>query len=864
MNAPRMIPHEVLAVQRQASDPSVSAWVAANAGSGKTHVLAQRVIRLLLDGTDPAKILCLTFTKAAAANMANRVFTTLAKWTSLDDAELEHAIRDAGAPRADFALRALARRLFAIALETPGGLKIQTIHGFCARLLQQFPFEAHVAARFRVLEETQQRELLERLRLAVLLEAAAKPDSATGRSLAAAITAASDFAFKDALAEAIGKRDEVMAFVERAGGIAGISAQLARPLGLGTFDMVERIEAEIVDGPLLPAASWTGVAAICATGSSSDEKQSARLSKAAATAGSERLDAYLSVFMTDNNEPRQTLITATLARKHPDLSSQLGQEQSRILPLIERRRAAAVRDRTTALLTIATAIIERYSAEKDRGGLLDYDDLIEKTRALMGRVDAAWVHYKLDLGIDHLLIDEAQDTSPGQWDIVSRLVSEFTVGVGARGMLERSIFAVGDEKQSIFSFQGATPEAFAEMGRRFGVAHAGGNLPFLPIEFKHSFRSVEAVLDAVDLVFRQPAAFAGLSSDEVQTAHTAVRIREPGLVELWELVKPDDKPAIEAWDAPFDTASETSPRAKLARLIAGAIRTWIARGDAVGSDRHPVRPGDILILVRQRGPLFEAIIRALKDASIPVAGADRLVLTEHIAIMDLLVLADALLLEQDDLALATLLKSPLFGLTEDELFALAWGRRGSLRAALRERSGDIARVLDEMTDSACRETPFGFYARLLGAGGGRRRFLARLGAEANDALDEFLNLALDYEGRETPSLQGFVAWMRTASADIKRDMEMARDEVRVMTVHGAKGLEAPIVILADTTTPPAGPPQYQPKLFALPVHRDVPLMRPHASPGCRTAMMKSSRSPMPAPVRWPRPRTNTAGSFMWR
>jgi ATP-dependent helicase/nuclease subunit A len=213
--------------------------------------------------------------------------------------------------------------------------------------------------------------------------------------------------------------------------------------------------------------------------------------------------------------------------------------------------------------------------------------------------------------------------------------------------------------------------------------------------------------------------------------------------------------------------------------------------------------------------LFEAIIRALKDAAIPVAGADRLILTEHIAVMDLLVLADAILLEQDDLALATVLKSPLFGLSEDELFALAWNRPRSLRAALREQHPDIARTLDALATAARSATPFGFYANLLGAGGGRRRFVGRLGTEANDALDEFLNLALDYESRETPSLQGFVAWMRTASADIKRDMEIARDEVRVMTVHGAKGLEAPIVILADTTTPPTGPPQYQPRLLAL-------------------------------------------------
>ncbi len=817
MSTPRPIPRDVLAVQLEASDPSVSAWVSANAGSGKTHVLAQRVIRLLLEGTDPGKILCLTFTKAAAANMANRVFAALAKWTTLDDAALDQELRDIGA-RSDAARRAAARRLFARALETPGGLKIQTIHGFCARLLQQFPFEAKVAARFRVLEETQQRQLLERLRLSVLSEAAAEPDSALGRALADATIAASDFAFKDALDEAIGRRDEIMAFIAAAGDIDGVRARLSQSLGVDVGQTIEQIEREIVEGPLLPATEWAAVADICSSGSSQDQRQCRRLRDALTVFGAERLDGYLSVFITEDGAKRSSVMTAALRKKHPDLAERLCAEQDRLLPLVTCWHAARVRDRTAALLAIAVEVIARYRAEKDRSGLLDYDDLIDKTRALLDSGGAAaWVHYKLDLGIDHLLIDEAQDTSEEQWGIVKQLVSEFTAGVGARGTLERSMFAVGDEKQSIFSFQGAALEAFAQVGHEFRRAHEDASLPFLPIEFKHSFRSLQVILDAVDEVFSRPQAFAGLSTDEAPTAHTAVREQGPGFVELWELVEPDDKPEVEAWDAPFDTTSETNPRAKLARMIAGSIRSWMARGETVGSggDRHVVRPGDVLILVRQRGPLFEAIIRALKDAAIPVAGADRLILTEHIAVMDLLVLADAILLEQDDLALATILKSPLFGLSENQLFDLAWNRHGSLRAALRERQPDIAHMLEELGADAARTTPFDFYARLLGSRGGRRRFVARLGTEANDALDEFLNLALDYEGRETPSLQGFVAWMRTASADIKRDMEIARNEVRVMTVHGAKGLEAPIVVLADTTTPPTGPPQYQPRLLAL-------------------------------------------------
>jgi ATP-dependent helicase/nuclease subunit A len=819
----RAIPDAVITDQHAASDPARSVWLSANAGAGKTHVLAQRVIRLLLDGTDPAKILCLTFTKAAAANMANRIFETLSEWIAFDDEKLDAAIRATGAHSADGRHRVRARRLFASALETPGGLKVQTIHGFCARLLQQFPFEANVAARFRVLEETEQSQILEQIRRDVLLEAARQPDSRVGRALAALIPLASDFGFQTALDEAIRERAAITASIEQAGGLDAAMAQLTAALDIVANDTVERVEAEIVGGTHLPFAQWAGVAGICAQGSSNDQRQGQRLTEAAAASGATRLDAYLSVFFSEEDKARKQIVTASIVRNEPELARRLSDEQARLVALCEKRRAILARDRTAALLTIAIEVIDRYAAKKDHDGLLDYDDLIAHTRNMLDRVESTWVHYKLDLGIDHLLIDEAQDTSPQQWDIVTRFVAEFTHGAGARGKLRRSIFAVGDDKQSIFSFQDAAPEAFSDMRRYFEGAHAAAGLPFQSVSLKYSFRSVPIVLNAVDVVFQQPAVYSGLTTDPVPTIHEAVRVGAPGVVELWPLVEPDERPEVDPWDAPFDTRSERSPRVKLARQIATAVKTWIDRHDQVGDgdQRRAVRPGDILVLVRQRGALFEAIIRAIKASGIPVAGADRLKLTEHIAVMDLLVLADALLLPDDDLALATALKSPLFGMSEQELFDLAHGRDGALAQRLRAQRPELSARFEALREAARRLSPFAFYAELLGPGGGRKAFLARLGAEANDAIDEFLNLALDYERRNTPSLQGFVAWLRTASAEVKRDMEIARDEVRVMTVHGAKGLEAPIVVLADTTTQPAGPAQYQPRLLGLP-RRDAP------------------------------------------
>jgi ATP-dependent helicase/nuclease subunit A len=818
MRTPEAISLQIRELQRAVANPEVSAWVAANAGSGKTHVLAQRVINLLLKGVQPEKILCITFTKAAAANMGKRVFDTLAEWTTLDDGALDAAIRARSAIEPDAARRALARRLFARALETPGGLKVQTIHAFCTQLLHQFPFEANVAARFDVLDETKQTQLLERLTLDVLLAGARAPDSPIGRALDMALTAASDFTFREAVRTAIAAREAVARSVIEAGSIEAAISAMSRRLGLDPAESRDSVEDEFFSRSLIPTSDWPAVAATLEQGAKTDIDQARRFKRVAALSGSDRVEAYLDIFCTEKGEPRKLIVTQAI--KDADLTQRLAAEQSRVCALLDRWRAVICRDRSAALLTIVHEILQRYEDEKQRRGLVDYDDLIDKTLELLRNVDAAWVHYKLDFGIDHLLIDEAQDTSSKQWQIVRGLVAEFTAGAGARAAT-RTVFAVGDEKQSIYSFQNAAPRDFAEMRRHFERAHQSGRPDFVFREFKHSFRSGANILAAVDAVFSDKAIAASVSSDaDGFPPHIALPDTPAGLVEIWDPVEPEKNAEIDGWDAPFDQVSETSARVRLARRIARTVRRLVEAGEPVGIDGRAMRYGDVLVLVRQRGELFESIIRALKNENVDVAGADRLMLTEHIAVMDLMVLADALLLPEDDLALATVLRSPLFGFDDEDLFAIASNReRLPLRGALDRKAGEkslfsnAVAILDRFAELAKRETPFAFYAQVLGAGGGRRRFLARLGPEANDALDEFLNLALEYERRETASLQGFLAWLRQARAEVKRDMEIARDEVRVMTVHGAKGLEAPLVILADTMTPPAGP--KQPRLLQL-------------------------------------------------
>jgi ATP-dependent helicase/nuclease subunit A len=807
---PRIIPAPVRDAQVRASDPATSAFVSANAGSGKTHVLVQRVIRLLLSGVPPEKILCLTFTKAAAANMAERVFKTLGHWVTLDDDALDAAIRDTGIAHPNTKLRKSARKLFASALETPGGLKVQTIHALCTRLLQQFPFEANVPARFAVLDDRDQTEMMERASLSVMLDAARAPDSAIGRALLAAMANAADVTFKEVVREACLSRDHFMAWTDAAGSAGVAVQQVTAALGVGDGDRLDDIDREIVDGPNLPRSLWPRAATALAASSKADQAQAARLIEAMRATDTAQVDEYLGVFLTDAKTPRASVVTNGFRNKNADIGDRFEVEIERLPSLIEKRRAVVTRDRTEALLHIATAVAANYRREKAERGLLDYDDLIDKTLALLASGASGWVHYKLDRGVDHVLIDEAQDTSPRQWDIIAHIISEFTAGSGARDGVTRTVFAVGDEKQSIFSFQGAAPREFAARRWELKQKFEDAELRFESIPFTYSFRSGSAILQSVDHVFRDEAIYRSIHAEKAYPLHEALPDAGPSRIDLWDLSVADEKQDIEGWRAPFDGVPLTSAEVKLSKHIQSEIRRLVTGGTMTGrqGNRRRLTYGDVLVLVRRRGNLFDAVIQALKHAGVPVAGADRLKLTEHIAIIDLMNLADALLLPQDDLALAVALKSPLFNLAEDELFTLARGRKGSLRDALTRHAAECSKfkdTLDRLVECERRfrtETPFAFYAWLLGGDQGRARILRRLGHEANDALDEFLELALNYERKAPASLQGFVTWLRAADTEVKRDMEISRDEVRVMTVHGAKGLEAPVVIMADTTTSP--------------------------------------------------------------
>ncbi len=786
-----------------ASDPEISAWVAANAGAGKTYTLANRVARLLLADASPQKILCLTFTKAAAAEMQGRLFKQLGAWSMLPDDQLrEEIVKIGGDAHAD--LRK-ARRLFAAALETPGGLKVLTLHAFCQVVLSRFPLEAGIPPAFEILDDQSARELIGEARQHVL-ERAGSGDAVLRDAVALLVTETSEFTLTRILDAALGgDRRKLDRFFEGAAEL-GETVYAAHDVKLG--ETAQGIAEDFCAGLARDIKQLKTIQSWLAGGGKSDVDAAAKLGAAFDGDISASFAALDSFFLTTKGEPRLKLASKALADAQPGLLAALTQLQAQFCQVAERRRAARAAQLAHAALTVIDAMRTRYQDAKRLRGLLDYDDLIVWTKKLLTNGNAAqWVLYKLDGGIDHVLIDEAQDTSPEQWDIVKALTGEFFAGQGREQSQLRTIFAVGDEKQSIFSFQGADPGQFDINRRHFSDVIAGAEQHLHEVQLNTSRRSAPEVLSFVDKVFESEAARAGLTVGGGEILHRAHRDTARGGIEFWPALAPEEEEEVDYY-APVDTVQKESPVGRLAGQIADKIAGWLNSGARLPDHKEPIAPRDIMILLPRREPFGGEVIRQLKLRRIPVAGADRVRLTEQIAAMDLIALGRFVLQREDDLTLAALLRSPLCGLSEEELFSLAHGRKSDLWSALVARACDFPvahSFLSAMLERADFAPPFEFYSHALTALGAKAKLLARLGAESADAIDEFLAMTLTHEKSHSPSLEGFLDWIERGGTEIKRDMERGRNEVRVMTVHGAKGLEADIVILPDTTSLPEPP-----------------------------------------------------------
>ncbi|MFC7537500.1 double-strand break repair helicase AddA [Sphingomonas sp. GCM10030256] len=806
--------HALQPDQALAADPAIHAALSASAGTGKTQVLTARVLRLLLGGVRPESILCLTFTKAGAAEMANRIGARLASWVRLPDKMLERELFALDETRDKSALQR-ARRLFAEALDAPGGLRIQTIHSFAQTLLGAFPAEAEITPGFRPIEGRQEQLLARRTLAALVSDAENRGDHQLTLDIQALSLRLGE---RDAerYLMACARQPEAMAELS---GLGTIEERLRTAMGLpagSIADLVsERCADDSFDCDLLHAIgkahrSW---------GVKSALPMAERIERWLALPPEERcgaLDELAQVVFTQAGERRK--VQSGLLKAYPDAEDHCDLLAEAIGELLQLQKAAALAAVQAAGLRAGAAFSEAYTRAKRAGGVADFDDLIRWTRRLLATPGMGeWVRYKLDRRTDHILVDEAQDTNADQWAIVGALIEEYFSGAGAAGT-HRTLFMVGDFKQAIFGFQGTNPREFEAMRQtvreradaaRAAAEEAGEEhrtRAFRDLSIDASFRSASAVLEVVDAVIAEvgPAQMGLPNQPNLQRAFHSDR---PGSVELWPPFAPneEERAGEEGEEGWID-----EPVRRFASHLAREVRSWLDEAPTLATTRRPLTAGDILILVRSRGELASLIVARLFAEGVPVAGIDRLHLSSPLAVKDLIAAVAFAVQPLDDLNLANLLVSPLFGWSQDELYALAFGRERPLWEELGRRAGEGSRLADtrEQLGALLAMADFTTPARYLetilsGPLQGRRRLLERLGAAARDPIDELVASAFEFERSEIASLDRFLAWFSKGDVEIKRDPSAPSNAVRVMTVHGAKGLEAPVVILADATADPA-------------------------------------------------------------
>ena len=837
--------------QQIASNPLESIWVSASAGTGKTKVLTDRVLRLLLPKSDgqagsaPSRILCLTFTKAAANEMALRINKVLGQWAVMEEGKLFEKLLDLmGVPQTEEQL-SCAKRLFAEVIDSPSGLQIMTIHSFCQSALGRFPLEADLPPNFEVLDEAGASQILAEAQLNVL-KRAQNTDSNLTTAVQNLVSDLDQEAFSYLLRDICRERRQLESLLQEYNTVAGIYAALCTYYGVDEHAQeTDAVRAFCADPACDEEALRFVSEAMLQDGSAGGPKRANAILKWLNAPIEERVQLYndySDVFLTEKGKGEIRSTRGFPAKKAlaicPNGVEILQEEAQRVSQALEYARRIKSCLMTRDLLTIGQYVVEEYTAQKQFKGALDFDDLVLRTMALLtGKTNvfagfsdddlqnvAPWIMYKLDQGIDHILVDEAQDTNPEQWRIIEALCEEFFDGLSARDEVLRTSFTVGDIKQSIYSFQRAAPEEFQNMQGVFDQRITNSGQVNRIVSLDMSFRSTASVLRVVDNVFKAPDLNTAVGGGEIH--HLSFREGQAGCVELWPLFETPKSDQRDFWDPPVTLGQHESGASQLASHIAEKIKNWLDRSEMLEGHNRPIQAGDIMILVKSRTAIVEQMVRALKSTNVPVSGADRMILDEQLAVQDLFAMARFCLLPDDDLTLASVLKSPFLGWDEDELFSLGYNRRGSLWQeicnfddgklnVIADHPAPIMKVSDDKREAARDYLSrlmgrvrylgvYEFFSHILNKAcpaddvSGHRAVRKRLGADAQDPIEELLNAAILFGREHIDNMEMFLDHQAQNKIEIKREMDEGGGQVRIMTIHGSKGLQAPIVIMPDT------------------------------------------------------------------
>ena len=790
-------------LQNSASNPINSVFVSASAGSGKTKVLTDRVLRLLLGGVSPAKILCLTFTKVAAAQMQKRIFAELENWVLWDDIKLQEHLKKFTSHQPSKLEMKAARKLFATLLDDNSGLQISTIHSFCQSIIKKFPVEAKTSPSFTIIDSGKETELLLLARKTLLKKALLDINLAEKINLIS--SRLNENSFLEITTEIIKKRQNLAELKEKHFDINGVIEAVYSQLDIDLEENEKTVFANFIQDTnwqkkdLLMLCQDTGI------------KSKKKIEQFINQPNLENSEEYLSVFLTAEHKATVHLTNQKIRDQFPEAEDLMRREQKRVADFSEKFHSVKIAASTSSLLIVVDQIIEIYNQLKNQNGYLDYSDLIIKTSQLLeNSAGREWVKYKLDGIYEHILVDESQDTNHWQWNIVKAITEEFFAGNDSKNQ-NRTIFIVGDEKQSIYSFQGADPNIFANIFYYYQDKLSSINEQFLNVELNSSFRSMPAILQTVDAVFAKPDLAKAISSLATKIQHHAIKNQYFGKVELMPVVSckslfVSDEEEKYKWNLDFSIDEEYKAQEILAQIIAKKIRKFFDDGKFLASKNRLAQFGDVMILLKERkSNLGNLLVKYLSEEQIPVSSTDRINFGENIIVQDLLALAQFILLPEDDLNLACLLKSPLFGISEEELLAVCSLKNQSkisLLAALEKKNFALYQDLQNLI-SENKEQQFSihqFFSHILINQNKQKAVLARFGKAGEEIINQFLKIIIDYQNNNiATSLQNFVQFLLNADLEIKIDSNSQnQNQVYITTIHSAKGLEAPIVFLADT------------------------------------------------------------------
>jgi ATP-dependent helicase/nuclease subunit A len=798
---------EASKVQHQATVEGRSVWVSASAGTGKTYVLTNRILKLLLTQPhlQPSEILAVTYTKAAAKEMENRLRKTLAEWAMLDNASLVENLESVLGTKPTPQQQARAKELLFSVLEDGKGLNISTIHGFCQQILGAFPLESGISVGFSLLEGTEEREMILAIQDAVF-QLCEDPETEEHQWFNYLVQDIHELTLRDVFRDIVYKRRKFHKLFEKFATVENILAELSNKLGIENEQWTpEKVKIALSQDMHLPKEVQECAEVLNEGGATVQKSAADIVSFVQADDPYQAWANYSKIFLTASGEPRKKLTDAKV-KKHPrgaEVELILNQEQERVLAVEEKRKSYRAWLLTAAYLHLGYKMIDEYKTEKARQSLLDFDDLIEKTANLLNnRESKSWVKYRMDRKIAHVMLDEAQDIDDDQWVIIRALVDEFYDGVGS-SELTRTLFAVGDVKQSIYRFRGAQPHVFGSIREYLEHQKNTKSYDTQSVSLQTSFRSSKTILNFVDKVFAEEEKQTALDNT-MSTKHKAVKSDYPGWVEVWPLCE-DNEPEEQEdtlWPLPIQAQDQKeSARKLLSKKVADSIQSLIQSKTLLAATQKPATYGDIMILLRGRTMLPD-IIEALNAAGVPHSGADRLTLNQDIMVSDILAFLRFIHYPQDSVSLAHVLRSPFFGVSEKALMETGLKARKENISLWQTLTGDTKNKLQEILEKSRHSTVYDMAVLILTQLDGYAKYFATLGqkdspvATVTEPLEAFLEIALKFAKGD---LAGFIHAVESSEMEFKKGLESAGKNVRIITSHGAKGLEAPVVYMPDTT-----------------------------------------------------------------